>query len=79
MDKAQKEPVTIEKQGRPVAVVISYDEYKEQYDADPSQQEKEQALAFLDQWSKRSTAPVKNALDGDARAEAIWNKYTQKS
>ena len=28
LDRAQREPVTIEKKGRPVAVVISIDEYK---------------------------------------------------
>ena len=78
MDKAQKEPVTIEKQGRPVAVVISFDEYQEQYGNTPTQQEKEQALAFLDTWSKRpAVSNVEDSLEGDTRAQAIWDKYTQ--
>jgi len=78
MDKAQKEPVTIEKQGRPVAVVISFEEYQEQYGNAPSQQDKEQALAFLNTWSKRpAVKDTKIATEGDVRAEAIWDKYTQ--
>lgn len=80
MDKAQKEPVTIEKQGRPVAVVLSYEEYQEHLGSSPSQLEKEQALAFLNTWSKRP--PVKHpkeALQNDAKAEAIWDKYTQEA
>ena len=28
LDMAQREPVTIEKQGRPVAVVVSFEDYK---------------------------------------------------
>ena len=80
MDKAQKEPVTIEKQGRPVAVVISFEEYQEQHGNTPSQDEKKQALAFLNTWAKRP--PIKNgkeALKGDVRAQAIWDKYTQEA
>lgn len=79
MDKAQKEPVTIEKQGRPVAVVISFEEYQEQHGNTPSQQEKEQALAFLNKWSKRpAIGDAEGSLEDDARAQAIWDKYTQK-
>ncbi len=80
MDKAQKEPITIEKQGRPVAVVLSYDEYQEHYGNNPSQQEKEQALAFLNTWSKRPAVKnEKEALKGDVKAQAIWDKYTQEA
>jgi prevent-host-death family protein len=79
MDKAQKEPVTIETHGRPVAVVLSYDDYQEQYGNTPSPQEKEQALAFLNTWSKRpAVANAEEALEGDIKAQAIWDKYTQK-
>ncbi len=79
MDKSQKEPVTIEKQGRPVAVVISFEHYQEQYAGVPSQQEKEQALVFLNTWSKRPpVANVEDTLEGDTKAQAIWEKYTQK-
>jgi len=79
MDKAQKEPVTIEKQGRPVAVMISFDEYQEQYGNTPTQQEKEQALAFLNTWSKRpAITNAEDSLEGDTRAQAIWDKYTQE-
>jgi len=80
MDKAQKEPVTIEKQGRPVAVVLSYEEYQEYHRSTPSQQEKEQALEFLNTWSKRP--PVKHkkeAHQDDMKAQAIWDKYTQEA
>jgi prevent-host-death family protein len=79
MDRAQKEPVTIESHGRPVAVVISFEDYQEQFGGAPSQQEKEQALAFLNTWSKRPpVADAEDALKGDIKAQAIWDKYTQK-
>ena len=79
MDKAQKEPVTIEKQGRPVAVVLSYEEYQEHYGDTPSQQEKGQALEFLNTWSKRPPVmDAKEALKDDMKAQAIWDKYTEK-
>ncbi len=79
VDKAQKEPVTIERQGRPVAVVISYEDYQKHYGNAPSQQEKEQALAFLNMWSKRPpVADAGDSLEGDTQAQAIWDKYTQK-
>jgi len=79
MDKAQREPVTIEKQGRPVAVVISYNEYQEHYGTTPSPQEKGQALAFLNNWSKRpAVANAEDSLKDDARAQAIWEKYTRE-
>ncbi len=80
IDRAQREPVTIEKQGRPVAVVISYEEYTEQLEQGPSESERKKALRFLKRWSKRP-APAggaKEALKGDTRAEAIWGKYTRK-
>jgi len=79
MDKAQKEPVTIEKQGRPVAVVISYDHYQEQFGNTPSRQEKDQALKFLGKWSKRPSRSSEETLnDADPRAQAIWEKFTKK-
>ncbi len=80
MDKAQKEPVTIEKQGRPVAVVLSYEEYQEHYGNTPSQQEKEQALEFLNTWSKRPAVKhTKEALQDDVKTQAIWDKYTREA
>ena len=80
VDTAQKEPVTIEKQGRPVAVVISFEEYQEQYGNAVSQQDRERALAFLKTWSKQApSVNLEDALEGDIRAQAIWDKYSQKS
>jgi len=77
MDKAQKEPVTIEKQGRPVAVVISFDEYQEQHGKGPTDDEKTDALAFLERWGKRSvSAGTDGAFEGDPKGQAIWDKYT---
>ena len=78
IDKAQKEPVTIEKQGRPVAVVISFDAYTEQHEKSPSASEKKKALQFLSKWSKRPAATIaEDALEGDIKARAIWEKYTR--
>ncbi len=80
MDKAQKEPVTIEKQGRPVAVVLSYEEYQEHYGSTPSQQEKGQALDFLNKWAERPpVAEPEDSLKGDIKALAIWGKYSQEA
>jgi prevent-host-death family protein len=79
IDKAQKEPLTIETHGRPVAVVLSFDDYQKQCGNIPSQQEKDQALAFLNTWSKRpAVAPAEETLEGDIKAQAIWDKYTQQ-
>ena len=79
MIKAQKEPVTIEKQGRPVAVVISYEEYQEQYGHAPSHEEKKHALEFLNTWGKRpAIGKVKSAFEDDPKAQAIWDKYTEQ-
>jgi len=79
MDKAQKEPVTIEKQGRPVAVVISFEEYQELYGQAPSENEKLQALTFLKNWGKRPPkTETKRALEGDLKGQAIWDKYTEQ-
>lgn len=76
VDKAQRAPVTIEKQGRPVAVVMSFDEYQEQFSASPSQTEKTEALAFFEKWSKQKPAKVDpKKLEGDIKAQAIWDKY----
>jgi prevent-host-death family protein len=80
LDKVQKEPVTIEKQGRPIAVVISYPEYQRRYGNTPSNQEKEHAITFLNTWSKRpSMKREKEALNGDIKAQVIWDKYTQEA
>lgn len=80
LDQAQKEPVTIEKQGRPVAVILSFGTYFEQLESQPSEQEKKKALQFLKKWSKRPTSNhVEESLKDDPRAQAIWEKYTQKA
>ena len=79
MNKAQKEPVTIEKQGRPVAVVISFEEYQEQYGETPSYNEKKQALDFLNSWGKRPAIQGgEKAFEDDPRGQAIWEKYTEQ-
>lgn len=78
MNKAQREPVTIEKQGRPVAVVLSFEDYQEKFEGGPTQEEKRAALNFLEKWSKRPRTKEKSgAIEGDVRAEAIWEKYTR--
>ena len=80
MTKAQREPVTIEKQGRPVAVVLSYEDYQMKVESGPSAEERKDALDFLQKWSKRSRAgETKTVPEDDARAEAIWEKYTRNS
>ena len=80
IDKAQREPVTIEKQGRPVAVVISFDTFMEQAKTAPSESDRKKALLFLKKWAKSQvTENVEKALEGDTKAQAIWDKYTQKA
>ncbi len=79
LDRSQREPVVIEKQGRPVAVVISYSRYLEQRDAAPSEVERKQALRFLNKWVGRSVEEGEDTFEGDIRAQAIWDKYTQST
>lgn len=78
LDQAQVEPVAIEKQGRPVAVILSFRTYTEQLKSSPSEAEKKKALRFLEKWSKRpALAGQPSSLDDDPRAQAIWEKYTR--
>ncbi|MDP4626402.1 MAG: type II toxin-antitoxin system Phd/YefM family antitoxin [Akkermansiaceae bacterium] len=78
LDQAQLEPVTIEKQGRPVAVMLSFQAYSEQQKVSPSEAERKKALRFLEKWAKRPAAADEAlALDEDPRAKAIWEKYTR--
>lgn len=78
LDQAQQEPVTIEKQGRPVAVVMSFRAYSEQQKANPSDNEKKKAIEFLEKWARRpASANPETALEGDPKAQAIWDKYTR--
>ena len=77
LDQAQLEPVTIEKQGRPVAVMVSFQTYTEQQNAAPTQAEKKKAIRFLEKWAKRPASVEQSAaLENDPRALAIWEKYT---
>lgn len=78
LDKAQKEPVTIEKQGRPVAVMVSFQTYSEQHSAIPSEDEKKNAVRFLEKWAQRPVSANSNSVwEGDIKAQAIWDKYTR--
>ncbi len=78
LDKAQKEPVTIEKQGRPVAVVVSFQTYSEQQKISPSEAEKKKAVRFLEKWAQRPVSTNRDdLLKGDLKAQAIWDKYTR--
>ncbi|MEX1048935.1 MAG: type II toxin-antitoxin system Phd/YefM family antitoxin [Akkermansiaceae bacterium] len=78
IDQAQRGPVTIEKQGRPVAVVVSHSAYIAQQKGFPSGDEKQKALRFLENWAMRPAPPAPTeALKDDPRAQAIWDKYTR--
>jgi len=78
VDKAQKGPVTIEKKGRPVVVVLSHADYQEHFSSQPSQEEKAKALNFLAEWGNQpSVEPNAELLDNDPKAQAIWEKYTR--
>ena len=75
IDRAQREPVTIEKQGRPVAVVVSFETFMKQNNTTASEDDKKKALAFLDKWAKRPVAvDAEKTLQGDIKAQAIWDK-----
>lgn len=78
IDKAQREPITIERQGRPVAVVVSYDSYLEQEKKEISDSDRRKALQFLDRWVKRPVLKgVEKNFQGDVKAQAIWEKYVK--
>lgn len=65
-DQAQQEPVPIEKQGRPVAVVMSVRAYSELQKANPSDNEKKKAVEFLEKWARHpATASPEVALEGE--------------
>lgn len=61
LDKAQREPVTISKNGRPVAVVMSVSDYEEQQQRklDLLRQEVNKGLEDL---KRRKLVPAKQAL-----------------
>ena len=76
IDRAQHEPVTIQKQGRPVAVLVSFDAYNQQQQL--SSESKQAALDFLHRWTEKpAPEDVAQKLKGDIRAQALWDKYNQ--
>lgn len=78
IDKVQREPITIERRGRPVAVVLSYDSYLEQEKNGMSDSDRGKALQFLARWGKRPVVKdMENKMRGDIKAQAIWEKYVQ--
>jgi len=78
IDKAQQEHITIEKKGRPVAVVLSFTEYQERFATTPTSEDKAEALAFLSKWGQKpAVEPKQEALEGDLKAQAIWDKYSR--
>lgn len=80
IDSAQRGPVTIERQGRPVAVVISFETYTEQVGKQPARKESKEALRFLSKWANLPAPEnVEKALEGDMRGALIWDKYTKKA
>ena len=72
IDRVQHEPVTIQKQGRPVAVMVSFESYEPQ----SKPEEKKAALDFLSRWTaKPASDNLEQKLKGDVRAQAILDKY----
>ncbi len=76
IDRAQSEPVTIQKQGRPVAVLVSFKTYNQQQQL--SSESKQAALDFLHRWTEKPAPKnVAQRLKGDIRAQALWDKYNE--
>lgn len=74
IDRVQHEPVTIQKQGRPVAVLVSYEAYDQQQGSDPKS--KQLSLEFIRKWAQKPAPEnVAQKLAGDIRAQALWDKY----
>ena len=62
MDKAQQEPVTVEKTGRSYAVLLGYDEYQ-------------RLIALEDAyWAAAATQAVASGYVGPAEAEKVINR-----
>jgi prevent-host-death family protein len=77
IDQAQRGPVTIEKQGRPVAVIVSFETFSRQFESVPSAEDKKRAVQFLKKWAQRpALSNLEDLLQDDPRAQAIWEKYT---
>lgn len=76
IDRAQREPVTIQKQGRPVAVLVSFKTYNQQQQL--SSESKQAALDFLNRWTEKpAPGDIAQKLKGDIQAQALWDKYNK--
>lgn len=59
LDTAQREPVTIEKKGRPVAVMVSLEKYQRYEDLEDAA------------WAARATAAARKGFIGVSKSQAL--------
>jgi prevent-host-death family protein len=75
LEAVHREPIEIDKKGRPVAVMLSYDTYREMEEA-LGEAKKPSDLSWLSQWRETATlAPAASADDETAYHEHLDRKY----
>ncbi len=75
LEAVHREPIEIDKKGRPVAVILSYDTYQEMKEA-LGEAKKPSDLSWLSQWRETATlAPAACADDETAYHEHLDQKY----
>ena len=75
LEAVHREPIEIDKKGRPVAVMLSYDTYREMEEA-LDEAKKPSDLSWLSQWRETATlAPAASADDETAYHEHLDRKY----
>ena len=75
LEAVHREPIEIDKKGRPVAVMLSYDTYQEMKEA-LGEAKKPTNLSWLSQWRETATlAPAASADDETAYLEHLDQKY----
>jgi prevent-host-death family protein len=75
LEAVHREPIEIDKKGRPVAVMLSYDTYQEMKEA-LGEAKKPTDLSWLSQWRETATlAPAASADDDAAYHDHLDQKY----
>jgi len=75
LEAVHREPIEIDKKGRPVAVMLSYETYQEMKEA-LGEAKKPTDLSWLSQWRETATlAPAAGADDETAYHDHLDRKY----
>ncbi len=79
LEVVHREPIEIDKKGRPIAVMLSYDTYQEMKNA-LVEARKPSDLSWLGKWRETATlAPASSANDEAAYHDHLHQKYGRSS